>query len=205
MLNLLARLEQATVLSLSSRAGSVFDCRVRVNRLASAATLSLRAAVVSLLLAGAASIAIAQESSAGDKAQPDKAQLAEQTEPVEPANLTELASLEGAEQDNPAPLKIRSQSELKYISDPQPLIMANPFPRNIPVDLATSLASSTRLWTLKRSFQNPARDYAIAGRSPLIRGGVGTDLCHIEDLSLLLIELIHNPPSPGAMGAWWSQ
>ena len=110
--------------------------------------------------------------------QPDKAQLAEQTEPVEPANLTELASLEGAEQDNPAPLKIRSQSELKYISDPQPLIMANPFPRNIPVDLATSLASSTRLWTLKRSFQNPARDYAIAGRSPLIRGGVGVRLAN---------------------------
>jgi len=93
MLNLFARPEQVTVLSLSSRAGSVFDHRIRVNRLASAATLSLRAAVVSLLLAGAASIAIAQESSAGDKAQ-----LAEQTEPLEPANLTELASLEGAEQ-----------------------------------------------------------------------------------------------------------
>ena len=168
---------------------------IGVNRLASGATVALRAAVVGLLLAGAASNAIAQESiaaaavegtthmlsaasGAGNSAEPEKAQLAEQTEPVEPANLTELASLEGAEQDNPAPLKIRSQSELKYISDPQPLIMANPFPRNIPVDLATSLASSTRLWTLKRSFQNPARDYAIAGRSPLIRGGVGVRLAN---------------------------
>ena len=195
MLNLLARLEQATVLSLSSRAGSVFDRRVRVNRLANGATVVLRAAAVGLLLAGAASIALAQESSAtattestthvvpaasgaGNSAEPEKAQLAEQTEPVEPANLTELASLEGAEQDNPAPLKIRSQSELKYISDPQPLIMANPFPRNIPIDLATSLASSTRLWTLKRSFQNPARNYTIAGRSPLIRGGVGVRLAN---------------------------
>ena len=155
----------------------------------------LRAAAVGLLLAGAAGIAIAQESSAtttaestthvvlaasgaGNSAEPEKAQSAEQTESVEPANTSELATLEGAEQDNPAPLKIRAQSELKYISDPQPLIMANPFPRNIPVDLATSLASSTRLWTLKRSFQNPARDYTIAGRSPLIRGGVGVRLAN---------------------------
>jgi len=195
MLNLFARLEQATVLSLSSRAGDVFDCQVRVNRLISGATVVLRAAAVGLLLAGAAGIAIAQESSAtttaestthvvlaasgaGNSAEPEKAQLAEQTESVEPANTSELATLEGAEQDNPAPLKIRAQSELKYISDPQPLIMANPFPRNIPVDLATSLASSTRLWTLERSFQNPARDYTIAGRSPLIRGGVGVRLAN---------------------------
>ncbi|MEJ6651479.1 MAG: hypothetical protein QNL83_02755, partial [OM182 bacterium] len=195
MLNLFARLEQATELSLSSRAGDVFDCQVRVNRLISGATVVLRAAAVGLLLAGAAGIAIAQESSAtttaestthvvlaasgaGNSAEPEKAQLAEQTESVEPANTSELATLEGAEQDNPAPLKIRAQSELKYISDPQPLIMANPFPRNIPVDLATSLASSTRLWTLKRSFQNPARDYTIAGRSPLIRGGVGVRLAN---------------------------
>ena len=64
MLYLLARLEQATVLSLSSRAGSMFDRQVRVNRLISGATVVLRAAAVGLLLAGAASIAIAQESSA---------------------------------------------------------------------------------------------------------------------------------------------
>ncbi|MDP4783937.1 MAG: hypothetical protein NWS78_11550 [Gammaproteobacteria bacterium] len=148
MLNLLARLEQAILLSLTLRAGNTFDCRVSVNRLAHAASLSLRAAVVSLSLAGAASIAIAQESNA-------------------------VATAEDA-----APLKIRAQSELKYISDPQPLIMASPFPGNIPVDLATSLASSTRLWTLKRSFQNPARNYTIAGRSPLIRGGVGVRLAN---------------------------
>ena len=148
MLNLLARLEQAILLSLTLRAGNTFDCRVSVKRLAHAASLSLRAAVVSLSLAGAASIAIAQESNA-------------------------VATAEDA-----APLKIRAQSELKYISDPQPLIMASPFPGNIPVDLATSLASSTRLWTLKRSFQNPARNYAIAGRSPLIRGGVGVRLAN---------------------------
>ena len=155
----------------------------------------LRAAAVGLLLAGAASIAIAQESNAAvtaedaalassaasaasSSAEPEKAQLAEQTEPDEPVNLTELATLESAEQDNPAPLKIRAQSELKYISDPQPLIMASPFPGNIPVDLATSLANSTRLWTLKRSFQNPARNYTIAGRSPLIRGGVSVRLAN---------------------------
>ena len=148
MLNLLARLEQAILLSLTLRAGNTFDCRVSVKRLAHAASLSLRAAVVSLSLAGAASIAIAQESNA-------------------------VATAEDA-----APLKIRAQSELKYISDPQPLIMASPFPGNIPVDLATSLASSTRLWTLKRSFQNPARNYTIAGRSPLIRGGVGVRLAN---------------------------
>ncbi|MDP4661121.1 MAG: hypothetical protein NWT06_06140, partial [OM182 bacterium] len=64
MLNLLARLEQAILLSLTLRAGNTFDCRVSVNRLAHAASLSLRAAVVSLSLAGAASIAIAQESNA---------------------------------------------------------------------------------------------------------------------------------------------
>ena len=148
MLNLLARLEQAILLSLTLRAGNTFDCRVSVKRLAHAASLSLRAAVVSLSLAGAASIAIAQESNAAATA------------------------------EDAAPLKIRAQSELKYISDPQPLIMASPFPGNIPVDLATSLASSTRLWTLKRSFQNPARNYAIAGRSPLIRGGVGVRLAN---------------------------
>ena len=148
MLNLLARLEQAILLSLTLRAGNTFDCRVSVNRLAHAASLSLRAAVVSLSLAGAASIAIAQESNAAATA------------------------------EDAAPLKIRAQSELKYISDPQPLIMASPFPGNIPVDLATSLASSTRLWTLKRSFQNPARNYTIAGRSPLIRGGVGVRLAN---------------------------
>ena len=148
MLNLLARLEQAILLSLTLRAGNTFDCRVSVKRLAHAASLSLRAAVVSLSLAGAASIAIAQESNAAATA------------------------------EDAAPLKIRAQSELKYISDPQPLIMASPFPGNIPVDLATSLASSTRLWTLKRSFQNPARNYTIAGRSPLIRGGVGVRLAN---------------------------
>ena len=148
MLNLLARLEQAILLSLTLRAGNTFDCRVSVKRLAHAASLSLRAAVVSLSLAGAASISIAQHSNAAATA------------------------------EDAAPLKIRAQSELKYISDPQPLIMASPFPGNIPVDLATSLASSTRLWTLKRSFQNPARNYTIAGRSPLIRGGVGVRLAN---------------------------
>ncbi len=56
--------------------------------------------------------------------------------------------------------------------------MASPFPKSIPVDLATSLSSATRLWTLKRSFQNPARDYSIAGRSPFIRGGVGSRLAN---------------------------
>jgi len=120
----------------------MFDCRVSVNRLARAATLSLRAAVVSLLLAGAASIAIAQESRA-------TAEGAAQT-------LSAASAVSNsADQDTSAPLKIRAQSELKYISDPQPLIMASPFPHNIPVDLATSLASSTRLWTLKRSFLIP--------------------------------------------------
>lgn len=190
MLNLFARLEQATVLSLSSRAGDTFDCRVSVNRFARAATLSLRAAVVSSLLAGAASIAIAQESNAAaaaeDAAQASSAaSAASSSAELDSAELdsTELesaelynAELEITEPDNSAPLKIRAQSELKYISDPQPLIMASPFPGNIPVDLATSLASSTRLWTLKRSFQNPARNYIIAGRSPLIRGGVGVRL-----------------------------
>lgn len=190
MLNLFARLEQATVLSLSSRAGDTFDCRVSVNRFARAATLSLRAAVVSSLLAGAASIAIAQESNAAataeDAAQASSAaSAASSSAELDSAELdsTELesaelynAELEITEPDNSAPLKIRAQSELKYISDPQPLIMASPFPGSIPVDLATSLASSTRLWTLKRSFQNPARNYIIAGRSPLIRGGVGVRL-----------------------------
>ncbi|KRP38647.1 MAG: hypothetical protein ABS26_09160 [OM182 bacterium BACL3 MAG-120531-bin86] len=69
MLNLFARLEQTTVLSLSSRAGDVFGLRVRVSRLISGATVVLRAAAVGLLLAGAASIAIAQESSAAATAE----------------------------------------------------------------------------------------------------------------------------------------
>jgi tetratricopeptide (TPR) repeat protein len=172
MLNLLARLEQAILLSLTLRAGNTFDCRVSVNRLAHAATLSLRAAVVSLSLAGAASIAIAQESNAAATAE-DAAQASSAA-----SAASSSAELDSAEPDNSAPLKIRAQSELKYISDPQPLIMASPFPGNIPVDLATSLASSTRLWTLKRSFQNPARNYTIAGRSPLIRGGVGVRLAN---------------------------
>lgn len=172
MLNLLARLEQAILLSLTFRAGNTFDCWVSVNRLAHAASLSLRAAVVSLTLAGAASIAIAQESNAAATAK-DAAQASSAASAV-----SSSAELDSAEPDNSAPLKIRAQSELKYISDPQPLIMASPFPGNIPVDLATSLASSTRLWTLKRSFQNPARNYTIAGRSPLIRGGVGVRLAN---------------------------
>ena len=90
MLNLFARLEQTTVLSLSSRAGDVFGLRVRVSRLISGATVVLRAAAVGLLLAGAAGSAIAQESSAttaestthvvraasgaGNSAEPEKAQ-----------------------------------------------------------------------------------------------------------------------------------
>ena len=172
MLNLLARLEQAILLSLTFRAGNTFDCWVSVNRLAHAASLSLRAAVVSLTLAGAASIAIAQESNAAATAK-DAAQASSAASAV-----SSSAELDSAEPDYSAPLKIRAQSELKYISDPQPLIMASPFPGNIPVDLATSLASSTRLWTLKRSFQNPARNYTIAGRSPLIRGGVGVRLAN---------------------------
>ena len=69
MLYLFARLEQTTVLSLSSRAGDVFGLRVRVSRLISGATVVLRAAAVGLLLAGAASIAIAQESSAAATAE----------------------------------------------------------------------------------------------------------------------------------------
>ena len=172
MLNLLARLEQAILLSLTLRAGNTFDCRVSVNRLAHAASLSLRAAVVSLSLAGAASTAIAQESNAAATAE-DAAQASSAA-----SAASSSAELDSIKPDNSAPLKIRAQSELKYISDPQPLILASPFPGNIPVDLATSLASSTRLWTLKRSFQNPARNYTIAGRSPLIRGGVGVRLAN---------------------------
>jgi tetratricopeptide (TPR) repeat protein len=118
---------------------------------------------MSLFLASCAGFAAAQESDAAEA-------LATNANPQQ-------APIEAAEQGD-VPVKSRAQSALKYLGPPTPLIVASPFPRSIPVNLATSLSSATRLWTLKQNFQNPAREYSITGRSPLIRGGVNTRLAN---------------------------
>ena len=118
---------------------------------------------MSLFLASCAGFAAAQESDAAEA-------LATNANPQQ-------APIEAAEQGD-VPVKSRAQSALKYLGPPTPLIVASPFPRSIPVNLATSLSSATRLWTLKQNFQNPAREYSITGRSPLIRGGVNMRLAN---------------------------
>lgn len=181
MLNQCARL-LAVALSFSPRAGAAFEpCKRSSQQLALA---------LSLFFATSAGFAAAQESGAAeaeanseslatiensDDTNRQQALTSDAAQAVD-GSLTEGQLTDG--QGEAAPVKIRALSSLKFLGPPTPLIMASPFPKNIPVDLATSLSSATRLWTLKRSFQNPARDYSIAGRSPLIRGGVGSRLAN---------------------------
>ena len=154
MLHHCARLLAAT-LSFSPRAGTAFESCKRARR--------PLAIAMSLFLASCAGFAAAQESDAAEA-------LATNANPQQ-------APIEAAEQGD-VPVKSRAQSALKYLGPPTPLIVASPFPRSIPVNLATSLSSATRLWTLKQNFQNPAREYSITGLSPLIRGGVNTRLAN---------------------------
>ena len=154
MLHHCARLLAAT-LSFSPRAGTAFESCKRARR--------PLAIAMSLFLASCAGFAAAQESDAAEA-------LATNANPQQ-------APIEAAEQGD-VPVKSRAQSALKYLGPPTPLIVASPFPRSIPVNLATSLSSATRLWALKQNFQNPAREYSITGLSPLIRGGVNTRLAN---------------------------
>lgn len=170
MLHHCARLLAAT-LSFSPRAGNAFESCKRARR--------PFAIAMSLFLVSGAGLAAAQESGAAEA-------LATNANPQQ-------ALTEAAEQGD-VPVKSRAQSALKYLGSPTPLIVASPFPRSIPVNLATSLSSATRLWTLKQNFQNPAREYSIAGRSPLIRGGVNTRLANqsIQQTPLKEISTLDN-------------
>jgi tetratricopeptide (TPR) repeat protein len=154
MLHHCARLLAAT-LPFSPRAGNAFESCKRAQR--------PFAIAMSLFLVSGAGLAAAQESGAAEA-------LATNGNPQQ--TLTEAA------EQGDVPVKSRAQSALKYLGSPTQLIVASPFPGSIPVNLATSLSSATRLWALKQNFQNPAREYSIAGRSPLIRGGVSTRLAN---------------------------